>query len=113
MLISKDKVSLNAETLKRIKSGLTNIKLLSNDKYVKKEAEDLLNLIESECNFGEVSISDMLYEKMKETKRTNPDLSADLYIMYRKLADGKVTEREAIDFFQLAVQMEPFDKQIY
>lgn len=113
MAVENEKISLNVETFRKIKTSLTNIKLLSNDKYVKKEADELLKLIESDLKFSEVSIADMIYDKMKETKRSNPDLSADLYILYRKLTDSKITESEALEAFQLSVQMEPFDKQIY
>lgn len=113
MTVSNDKISLNMETIKKIKSSVTNIKLLSNDKYVKKEADELLTIIDNELKLGELSIIDMIYEKMKETKRSNPELSADLYILYRKLTDKKITEIEAMELFELNLQMEPFDKKIY
>lgn len=112
-MANSDKINLNLDTMKKIKSGLTNIKLLSNDKYVKKEAEELIKIIDSELTLGEMSLEEMIHERMKEVKNSDPTLSADLYILYRKLVDGKISEREALELFESCVQMEPFDKKIY
>ncbi len=94
MMLSKDDIE-------KIKNKLNIVKLLVEDSYAKEKVQEVLDIIIKEDAEDEpVSIQDIIYEKMKETKSTNPDLNAELYMLYRKLQDNKIGPEEALSLYK-------------
>lgn len=112
-MANEDKILVDREVLGKIVVGLNNVKLISNDKFVKKEVEDLLKLLKDEMDEDKIPLQEIIYEKMIEFKRSNPETSADLYIIYRKLSDGKISEKDALTQFELYVQVDSYEKKIF
>ncbi|WP_125152158.1 hypothetical protein [Clostridium rectalis] len=111
--MGEDKIVLDKEILTKIQSRATAIKLISNDKQIIKEASEILSIIEEQFKVNSVSLLERINQKMKETKLSNPELNANLYILYRKLSDNKISEEDAAVLYDLYVSSEPFDKKIY
>ncbi|KAJ51170.1 hypothetical protein BD780_002376 [Clostridium tetanomorphum] len=109
----EEKLLIHKETLVRIQSRAMAIKFLSKDKQLTKEVEEILELIDKEIKANSMSLIEKIEHKMKETKLTNPEMNANLYILYRKLSDGKISETDASALFELYINTEPFDKKIY
>lgn len=111
--MGEEKILVNKETLTKIQSRATGIKLISKDKQVIKEAQDILEMIDKELQDNSLSLIEKINKKMKETKLSDPELNANLYILYRKLSDGKISEQDASELFERYVDLQPFDKTIY
>ncbi|MCS4522329.1 hypothetical protein JTT07_18510 [Clostridium botulinum] len=50
---------------------------------------------------------------MKEVRLDNPELNSKLYILYRKLSDGKITEEDARILYDVYIKSQVYDKLIY
>ncbi len=50
---------------------------------------------------------------MKEVRLDNPELNSKLYILYRKLSDGKITEEDARILYDVYIKSQAYDKLIY
>lgn len=111
--MGEEKILVNKETLTKIQSRATAIKLIAKDKQIIKEAQDILEMIDKELDQNSLSLIEKINKKMKETKLSDPELNANLYILYRKLSDGKISEQDAAELFERYVDLQPFDKTIY
>ncbi|CAB1241963.1 hypothetical protein ACFHWD_06030 [Clostridium sp. MT-14] len=107
-----EKILINKNCIDMLISGLKNIKISSREKSIKKEAEKMLNLIEEELYKRNISLKQKILEKMKETKSTDPNMNANLYILYRNLDSGQISEEQALELFKMYVKMEPYDRTI-
>ncbi|MDW8799672.1 hypothetical protein P8V03_00715 [Clostridium sp. A1-XYC3] len=108
-----NKILLNKDLLDKITSELKELKTICRDEKMAKKIEDLLNNIVDETTNKTVSLEELIREKMKETKLVNPDLNASLYLLYRNLVNGKITQEDALRRFEAYVRMEGYDKKIY
>jgi len=77
---------------------------------LRKKASELLNLLEDKPMIKVNSLYEMIEDKMKETKYTNSELNVNLYLLYRKLIDEKISEKEALDTFEMYMKEEEFNK---
>lgn len=111
--MSEDKINVSEESMNKIKSKAREIKLISKDKQVIKAAEEIIDITAAEIEKNSLDIMQKIEAKMKETKFTNPDLNANLYIVYRNLMDKKITEEDATELYELYSKIEPFDKKTY
>lgn len=112
-MVNDEKVLISKKCINNIISGLSSIKVVSKEKSIKKEAEKLLKLVQNEISLGNMSLEDKIREKMKETKKTDPDMNANLYILYRKLINKQITEEQALQLFEMYVKIEPYDTRLY
>ncbi len=110
---SGEKILIDKECIDKIKSGLNSIKLTSKEKDIKKEAEKLFKLLEEETNLNDLSLEERILQKMKETKSSDPDMNANLYILHRKLVNKQITVQEAMEMFDMYVKIEPYENKLY
>lgn len=92
---------------------LEEIKLLSSENIIKSKIDELIDELINETNLyienvNEKPIADIIYEKMRETKTQNPELNVRLYILYRNLNMGKISEHEARETFEKYIQMDSY-----
>lgn len=103
---NEEKLLISKECIDKVKSGLNTIKVVTKDKNIKKEAEDLLSLLEAETAVNELSLEERILKKMKETKSVDPDMNANLYILHRKLVNKQITELQALQMFEMYIKDE-------
>lgn len=89
-------IKISVQDLKSIISELYSIQTICYDKLIKDKIEKVLYEIRSCANFGlEISIADVILDKMKQIRYSDEDTYFRLYMLYRKLEDGKITESDA------------------
>lgn len=108
-----EKILINKKILENIKTGLNAIKLMSNEKNTKKEIERLMNILNEELQISILSIEEKILKKMKETKRSDPEMNANLYILHRKLVNKQITEQQAAELYDMYVKIEPYETKIF
>jgi hypothetical protein len=95
-------ITINLQDIQKIISELYIIQSICDDKLIKDKVEKVLSLINSSTNIGlEVSIADVIFDKMKEIRYIDEDAYFKLYMIYRKLEDGKISESEAKAIFKI------------
>lgn len=72
-------------------------------------AEKILNMLDN-SQHTMFSLKQRIEEKVRETKNTNPNLNAFLYILLRKVENGQISEIEAADIFEGTMAEEQFGK---
>lgn len=100
---NNEKILINKEILEKIKGRLEGLRLMSSERDVKKELESLIKIFIEEIESEKLSFRELLSEKIRETKYSNPELNFKLYMLQRKLDDGKVSDEEALKAYDLYV----------
>lgn len=111
--MQEETIVINKNLLTKIRSRAQTIKLLAKDKDLIKEAEEILDLINKESSKNTESLIERIEQKMRETKNSNPELNANLYIIHRNLVRNKISEQDALVLFEMYLSSEPFEKRIY
>lgn len=112
-MIGGKRISIDIESMEKLRSGLNTIKLTSKEKDVIKEAEKLLNFLNEQITLGSLSLEERILQKMRETKNTDPDMNANLYILHRKLVNGQIDQKQALEMLEMYVKIEPYDNKMY
>lgn len=99
--MANENVIITEELYSKIKATLKTIKVKSNDKDIVKEVEELLYEIGGEKNETTSSLAERIRQKMIEVKKIDADIHTDLYILYRKLVENKISEKEALEAFEM------------
>lgn len=107
-----DKILISKSCINKLVSGLKTVKLSEKNKILKKQIAQMLNMLDDELNYSNVSLEERILEKMKETKTSDPDMNANLYILYRNLTNGRITEEQALDRYNMYIKIEPYEKTI-
>ena len=97
-------IVISEELFLKIKSTLKTIRVTSKDKEIIKEVEALLSNFDDEVKEDIVTtntIVEKIQEKMRDLKYIDPDAHANLYILYRKLVENKISESEALSIFEM------------
>ncbi|MBK1812930.1 hypothetical protein JHL18_20105 [Clostridium sp. YIM B02505] len=95
-------VILTKEDIESIETKLNIIKLLIVDQYAKGKVDEILNIInKEEVVDKKVSIDEIIYDKMNEAKGIDPELNANLYVLYRKLQDKRIDPLEAMRLYEI------------
>jgi Ca2+-binding EF-hand superfamily protein len=99
--MDNDKLMIEAKVFEKIKNGLKQVRIKSMDDEIKAMVDSLLYLLENkdseEIEF--TSLEDTIHNKMKTTK--DKELNVKLYMLYRKLQDGKISEGEALRLYEI------------
>lgn len=111
--MEKQKILMSKDCIDKLILGLKSIKVSTTNKFVMKEVEKLLSLLKDELNRDDIPLKDRILEKMKETKGLDPDMNANLYMLYRNLDNGHINEEQARELFETYVKMESYSKKIY
>lgn len=110
---NEGKMYIDRQLIEKVRNGLSTIKVTSKEKNVRKEAERLFNLLEEELSINSLSLEERILKKMKETKTTDPDMNANLYILHRKLVNRQITEKQALEMFEVYVKIEPYETKMF
>ncbi len=105
-MMEKDEklVMIEDKKLKELRLGLNELKLSVGDEILRKKVEKLIKLIEGEKVQEDENVADIIYKKMKDTD--DSELNVKLYMLYRKLEEGKVDEAEALRQYNIFVGQE-------
>ncbi len=107
-----EKVFIPKESIDKLISGLKSIRITTREKATRKEVDKLLDLLQEDLNQKNIPLKEQILEKMKESKGVDPNLNANLYILYRNLDSGRITEEQAFELFQMYVRIDPYNKTI-
>lgn len=112
--MGENMISISENDIKKILSELKEIKNLSFDDTVKFKVDQLLQIIEEITSVdSKESLEQMIYDKMKESATKNPELNVKLYMLYRNLKDGRISQKEAKESYDIYLQMYPYDTLVY
>jgi len=111
-LSGSQKVLIPKDSIDKLISGLKGIRVTTREKNTRKEVDKLLSLIEEDLSQKNIPLKEQILEKMKESKGVDPNLNANLYILYRNLDSGHITEEQAFELFQMYVRIDPYNKTI-
>lgn len=110
---NEEKMFIDKKIIEKVRNGLSTIKVTSREKDIRKEAERLFNLLEEEISTNSLPLEERILKKMRETKTTDPDMNANLYILHRKLQNGQISEKQALEMFEMYVKIEPYDTKMF
>lgn len=111
--MAEDKLIVDKDILKKIQSRAMGIKLIAKERPIAKDAGEIVEIIDVIFKENSSTLVEKIEQKMKEVKHSDPEMNASLYILYRKLVDGKISEKDAAALFDIYIKTEPFDKKIY
>lgn len=111
--MEKNKILISKDCIDKLILGLKSIKVSTTNKTLVKDIERLLKLLNDELREDSIPLKDKILDKMKETKGIDPELNANLYILYRNLDNGYINEEQAQELFGAYVKMESYNKKIY
>jgi hypothetical protein len=111
---SNNKVSIQIETIQKIIKELNEINLLCSEPHIKTKIEALESYVSSIIDFdSKFSVQDVIYEKMVEVKYMNPDFHLKLYMLYRNLVSGRISEVDARSSFETCLSLFTLDDMSY
>jgi hypothetical protein len=111
---SNNQVSIEVETIDKIIRELDEISILCSEPHLKMKVEGLQRYVSSVLDLGnKPSVQEMIYKKMVEVKHINPDLHLKLYMLYRNLTSGRISEIDAISSFESCLSLYPSDEMIF
>jgi hypothetical protein len=112
--LSNEKIiSIDREIMEKVRAGLNTIKVTSKEKDIRKEAEKLFDFLSEQITLASLSLEERILQKMRETKTTDPDMNANLYILHRKLVNGQIDKKQALEMFEMYVKIEPYETKMY
>lgn len=97
-------VMIEETKLKELKLGLNELKLSVEDAAIRKKINKMIDILDSRDEEQTEDVGERIYKKMKDTD--DPELNVKLYMLYRKLEEGKVDEAEALRQYNLYVGQE-------
>jgi len=101
-----NKLSIGVEALEKIVKGLKEISLLCYEPNLKVKIEELQSFVSSIFNLdSKISAEDVIFEKMVEVKRLNPELHLKLYMLYRNLVSGRISEMDAMISYESCLNL--------
>jgi len=96
-----EKIFVKKDSLGKILTKLRGLKVMAKDKEMQLTIDQILELLDDELKVKDISVEEMIRDKMDETKISNPEKHLKLYMLYRKLVENKITEEEALNIYEL------------
>lgn len=90
-----DKLVVKRESLEKLRTDIKVLKVMIDNRDALRIINEMSEVIEDNLKFDEINIKDKIKDKMTKTESTDPELSFKLYMLYRKLSDGKIDDAEA------------------
>lgn len=107
-------IHISEDNIQKILSELKQIQNLVLDDTVKFRISELSEMIYDMSKIDtKKSLEEIIYKKMKEATTKNPELNVKLYMLYRNLKEGKISQKEAKEAYEIYIQMYPFDTLVY
>ncbi|QLY78752.1 hypothetical protein [Clostridium intestinale] len=100
-----DKLVVKRESLEKLRTDIKVLKVMIDNRDALRIINEMSEVIEDNLKFDEVNIKDKIKDKMTKTESTDPELSFKLYMLYRKLSDGKIDDAEAARDFEIYTMM--------
>jgi hypothetical protein len=100
-----DKLVVKRESLEKLRVDIKVLKVMIDNRDALRIINEMSEVIEDNLKFDEVNIKDKIKDKMTKTESTDPELSFKLYMLYRKLSDGKIDDAEAARDFEIYTMM--------
>lgn len=111
---SNNQVSISVETIQEIIKEIKEISTLCSNPHLKGKVERLQKVVSSFLELQEkVPAQDLIYNKMVEAKHLNPELHLKLYMLYRNLTSGRISEADAMNSYESCLSMFPSDVIVY
>ncbi|MCY6484677.1 hypothetical protein OW763_10025 [Clostridium aestuarii] len=112
--MAKKNSSIDSETIEKILSELKEMEVMCTNDRLTLKIQKLIKTVNNAANWSEeISVEDIIHKKMKESAKKNPDLNLKLYMLYRDLSDGRISEEKAKELYETYIQMYPDDIMIY
>ena len=111
---NKNEVSISVETIEEIIKEIKEISALCSTPSLKAKVERLQRLVYSFIKMQDkVPAQDLIYDKMVQVKHLNPELHLKLYMLYRNLTSGRISEADARTSYESCLSMFPSDMMIF
>ncbi|MBU3126653.1 hypothetical protein [Clostridium tagluense] len=111
---SNNQVSISVETMQEIIEELKEISSLCSTPHLKMKVARVQKIVSSLLEArSKISPQDVIYEKMVEVKQLNPELHFKLYMLYRNLTSNRISEVDAMAYYESYLSMFPTDEMIY
>lgn len=112
--MSYEKMEINRKVFDDILNELNILKLTTTDGNSRIIVDKILDMMQS-CREESTleSLKEKIAKKMSEYKYKNPEASTSLYILLRKLEDGKISKEEAMNILQKFVVGEVLERRMY
>lgn len=89
--------------IRKMLSELKDIQALSSERLLQQKIDLLIKYMENIVKYkNDEPFEDTIYKKMKEVRLDNPELNSKLYILYRKLSDGKSLKKMQ-EFYMMCI----------
>lgn len=106
-------ISINREEYERIRAEINMLSMICNDDVVKKRLIELFNHLNRITDSNEMNIEEIIEKKLMETKRTDKELNANLYILYQNLKREKISVEDAKRLFEDYLRLAEYNKNNY
>lgn len=93
--------SFSLKIIEKMQIELKEMELICADYVVKERIQKLLELIELETKENKIILSELIQDKIKETRGVNSELNTNFYMLYRKLAENKISILEAKGIYEM------------
>jgi phosphotransacetylase len=110
---TESKISLSSDDFERIRAEINMLSIICTDDVVKKRLIELSNHLNEMTNSQNINIEEMIEKKLVETKRTDKDLNASLYILYQNLKREKISVEDAKRLFEDYLRLAEYNKNNY
>ncbi|WMJ79201.1 hypothetical protein RBU49_09895 [Clostridium sp. MB40-C1] len=110
-----ERISIESNVIEKVLLELKEIRDFFPEDTLKVKIDNVMHIISKATNYSieDKALVDIIYDKMKEAEGKNPELNTKLYMLYRSLSDGKTSEEDANQLFEIYIQMYPYDDMIY
>jgi hypothetical protein len=109
-----NQVSINVEKIQEIINEIKEISSLCSTPHLKSKVEKLQKNVSGLLEFQKkVSVEELIYEKMVKVKQNNPELHLKLYMLYRNLNNGRISEVDAMSSFESYLSMFATDVMVF
>lgn len=92
---------LSLKIIEKIQLELKNIEIICSDYVAKEKIHMLLELIELETEENKMILSELIQDKIRETRGVNSELNTNFYMLYRKLCENKISILEAKEIYEM------------
>jgi hypothetical protein len=92
------------KVLEKVQAKLKEIELQCIDYETKEKLSSLIDFIDGETSDSKTVFTEMIYNKVKETRGISSELNTYFYLLYRNLEQDKVSLEEAHRLYDMYVK---------
>lgn len=106
-------ILIDYDTVDNLISELKKISYSNDKDFILAKVNYVVTKLENLSNKSDESIKNSIFKTMNEVKLEDPELHFNLYMLYRKLEENKITEEEAVYKYELYMKIKHFDKMMF